>query len=133
MGCMAIVVMKGATMKTGKTEKRKWNGSKWLNPVTRKRLYLRDNHTCVYCNRSIYTNSNLVLSIDHVTPVELGGDNSHSNLVTCCKRCNSRKRHLNLAKFLQFLTDNGVNTKGIKKRVRNARRRKLPKTERTKV
>lgn len=115
------------------SKNKKWNGSKWIRPEKRKKIYMRDNHTCVYCNRSIYKYTDIILTLDHVTPRELGGSNRLRNLVTCCLRCNSQKRHLNLAKFLQYLVDNGIDTDGIRKRVRNARRRKLPKTKKGKV
>jgi hypothetical protein len=84
------------------TPKKKWNGSKWLRKTTRKRLYLRDDHTCVYCARSIYSHTDIILTIDHVTPRELGGDNKHSNLVTACKSCNSAKRDSKLSDFIAY-------------------------------
>jgi len=32
------------------------------------------------------------LSIDHITPIELGGHNGLDNLQLLCQKCNSRKR-----------------------------------------
>lgn len=46
----------------------------------------RDNYTCRYCR----SNEN-ELTIDHVTPKALGGDDKPSNLVAACKDCNSGK------------------------------------------
>ncbi len=48
----------------------------------------RDNHTCRYCGR---TAPDVPLSVDHVTPVALGGTDVPTNLVTACRDCNSGK------------------------------------------
>ena len=53
--------------------------------ISRYKIYKRDNHECVYCG------TKQDLSIDHVIPKSRGGDNTWANLVTCCKKCNSRK------------------------------------------
>lgn len=53
--------------------------------ISRQRLYKRDNYECVYCG----TKKNL--TIDHVIPKSRGGENSWTNLVTCCSPCNRRK------------------------------------------
>lgn len=105
----------------------KWNGSKWIRPEKRKRIYKRDDHTCVYCSESIYTSAEIILTLDHVVARELGGTNESTNLVTACKSCNSTKRHLSVPQFIQYLADNGADTDAIAKNVRNARRRQLPR------
>lgn len=48
----------------------------------------RDNHACRYCGRSA---PEVVLRIDHVVPVALGGSDDPSNLVTACEPCNTGK------------------------------------------
>lgn len=48
----------------------------------------RDNHTCMYCGRKP---PEVVLTVDHVTPVSLGGRDEPSNLRTACRDCNSGK------------------------------------------
>jgi hypothetical protein len=55
---------------------------------TRYEVLRRDNHTCRYCGG---TAPDAVLTIDHVTPVALGGSDSPENLVACCKDCNAGK------------------------------------------
>jgi 5-methylcytosine-specific restriction endonuclease McrA len=102
-------------------------GSKWIRPEKRARLYHRDGHACVYCGASIYEDADLVLTLDHVVPCELGGENHHANLVTACLRCNSAKRDLSLRAFLQTLADRGHDSAQVARRVRNARRRALPR------
>ena len=48
----------------------------------------RDNHTCRYCGASA---PDVKLTVDHVTPVALGGSDEPTNLVTACAACNSGK------------------------------------------
>lgn len=52
---------------------------------SRSSIYKRDKYKCVYCSTS---ND---LTLDHVIPKSKGGKNTWSNLVTACKKCNSRK------------------------------------------
>lgn len=55
---------------------------------TRFEVLRRDNHICRYCGAST---PDVHLTIDHVLPVALGGDDSPSNLVAACDTCNSGK------------------------------------------
>jgi len=54
--------------------------------LSRKNIYLRDNHACQYCGKSGGT-----LTIDHIIPKSRGGDDTWENMVVCCARCNNRK------------------------------------------
>ena len=53
--------------------------------VGRRRIFKRDGYKCGYCG------SSRNLTIDHIVPRSKGGDNSWTNLVTCCNRCNNEK------------------------------------------
>lgn len=53
---------------------------------TRYEVLRRDNHTCRYCR-----STDNPLTVDHVTPVALGGADDPSNLVAACKDCNAGK------------------------------------------
>lgn len=55
---------------------------------TRYEVLRRDNHTCRYCGASA---PDVKLTVDHVTPVALGGSDDPSNLVAACKDCNAGK------------------------------------------
>jgi hypothetical protein len=60
-------------------------------PVTKRTRYevlKRDNHTCRYCGG---TAPDAVLTVDHVTPVALGGTDNPDNLVAACRDCNAGK------------------------------------------
>lgn len=48
----------------------------------------RDSHACQYCGQMA---PDVVLHIDHVIPVALGGSDKPDNLVTACKDCNAGK------------------------------------------
>lgn len=54
--------------------------------LTRKNIYLRDNHTCQYCGKV-----GVNLTIDHVVPKSKRGTDSWENVVVSCMRCNNRK------------------------------------------
>lgn len=53
---------------------------------TRFEVLRRDNYTCRYCR-----STENELTIDHVVPTALGGSDLPSNLVACCRDCNSGK------------------------------------------
>lgn len=54
--------------------------------LTRKNLLRRDKHICAYCGRG-----DLPLTIDHIVPKSLGGEDSWNNLITACLPCNNKK------------------------------------------
>ena len=51
-------------------------------------VFKRDSFTCQYCGQK---SPDVVLEVDHITPVADGGDNDILNLVTACKACNAGK------------------------------------------
>ena len=51
----------------------------------------RDNFTCCSCGNSTYVEPNLLLEIDHITPVSKGGYTLEENLRTLCWKCNRSK------------------------------------------
>ena len=56
--------------------------------LNRRNIYARDGSRCQYCGRSFSTRE---LTLDHVLPRVQGGENSWTNLVCACVRCNARK------------------------------------------
>ena len=54
--------------------------------LSRRSIFARDHFTCQYCG--------LVgkeLTLDHVIPRRNGGPSTWENLVTCCRKCNTKK------------------------------------------
>lgn len=49
------------------------------------------NSRCYYCNAKINPKE---LTMDHVVPLIRGGKSTKSNVVTACKECNSKKKHM---------------------------------------
>ena len=60
--------------------------------MNRQDVFDRDARRCVYCGADEADGAEL--SVDHVEPRVLGGDNSAGNLVTACRDCNRAKGHL---------------------------------------
>lgn len=54
----------------------------------RMEILRRDNHTCRYCGASA---PDVKLTIDHVVPITLGGQDVPENLATACADCNAGK------------------------------------------
>jgi hypothetical protein len=60
-----------------------------VNLSVRFRVFKRDKFTCIYCGQK---SPNVVLELDHRTPVVKGGESKEDNLVTACFECNRGKK-----------------------------------------
>ena len=58
----------------------------------------RDNHKCVYCNRS---GKRQRLELDHVMPRSHGGADRYDNLVAACRTCNQQRGNQTLEQWLK--------------------------------
>ncbi|MEA5572872.1 HNH endonuclease [Calothrix sp. UHCC 0171] len=56
--------------------------------AVREYIFKRDRYQCQSCGK---IEPETQLSIDHITPLALGGSNDMSNLHTLCLNCNQRK------------------------------------------
>jgi len=56
--------------------------------LNRRNIMARDHYTCQYCE---FRGSPSQMTIDHLVPRSKGGDDTWTNLVTACKKCNSKK------------------------------------------
>jgi len=125
-------------------------GGKWLHPTTRLRIYERDRWRCVWCRREVAQlgmrgakgvsvegvvfTEGLQLrqaSVDHVVPRARGGANKHTNLITCCARCNAKRGERSVPAFARWLAHeypafDHPGEKHIVRRVHATRRRRLP-------
>jgi len=59
-----------------------------MQTLSRKNIFMRDSYKCMYCGHE-FTGGGLEL--DHVLPKSRGGKNEWINLVSACRKCNSRK------------------------------------------
>lgn len=59
-----------------------------ISKRTRFEIFKRDNFTCQYCGTRP---PDVVLELDHIHPVSLGGDSDEMNLITSCDVCNRGK------------------------------------------
>ncbi len=60
--------------------------------MSRHNIFKRDGGLCQYCG------TNRDLTLDHVVPRSKGGKSTWTNLVTACKKCNSKKSDFSLEK-----------------------------------
>ena len=56
--------------------------------LNRRNIYARDASRCQYCGKHFPTRE---LTLDHITPRVQGGENTCTNLVCACVKCNARK------------------------------------------
>ena len=73
-------------------------GSKWIRKDKRLAIYMRDGFTCAYCGSNMKDDTAL-LTLDHLIPVEHGGSNDQTNLITACHQCNSVRGSRDLRQF----------------------------------
>lgn len=66
-----------------------------ISKRTRFEVFKRDSFTCQYCGRQA---PDVILEIDHITPVKKGGDSNIFNLITSCGDCNAGKSCVPLSK-----------------------------------
>ena len=64
------------------------SGRKPIGKKLRFEVFKRDAFTCQYCGQKA---PDVILHVDHISPVAKGGDNDILNLVTSCQPCNSGK------------------------------------------
>lgn len=68
---------------------------KALSKKLRFEVFKRDKFTCQYCGKKA---PDVILQVDHIDPVDLGGSNEILNLITSCQECNSGKKAIPLDK-----------------------------------
>lgn len=60
----------------------------YVPPLNNSTLFRRDAHMCLYCGNHFPEQE---LSRDHVTPLSQQGEDTWTNVVSACKRCNNHK------------------------------------------
>lgn len=111
--------------KTKTARQVKWQGMNWLSRLRRLSIYLRDGLACVYCGLTLEQGAEL--SLDHLKPHSKGGGNESTNLVTCCKTCNSARGSRPVATFCGAVAHYlGLPKEAILAHVRRCAKRSLP-------
>ena len=82
--------IRGEKAKARKLRKTQW----WKNKL--------GHGVCYYCKRRFPAKE---LTMDHVVPLVRGGKSTKSNLVPCCKECNSQKKYLLPLEWEEYLKD----------------------------
>jgi 5-methylcytosine-specific restriction endonuclease McrA len=62
--------------------------NRYVPPLNNPALFKRDAHLCMYCGERFLSRD---LSRDHVTPISQRGQDTWTNVVTACRRCNNHK------------------------------------------
>jgi hypothetical protein len=75
---------------------------KAISKKTRFEVFKRDGFVCQYCGAHP---PSVILHVDHVNPVALGGINDMDNYITACEPCNLGKAARSLAEIPQSLKD----------------------------
>jgi hypothetical protein len=59
-----------------------------ISGAVQQKVWVADGFKCMYCGAPM---GKAQLTIDHFTPLELGGENNQSNYLSACRRCNKDK------------------------------------------
>lgn len=103
-----------------------WQGMNWIRQDKRLAIYLRDGCACVWCGATVESGAKLTL--DHIVVHSKTADNSETNLVTACHRCNTSRGVRSAGKFAVAIAaylNHGITAEQILKHVRNCAARSL--------
>lgn len=75
---------------------------KSISKKKRFEILKRDGFSCQYCGAHP---PQVILQVDHITPIKKGGDNSEDNLITSCQPCNIGKGVVSLIDIPTSLKD----------------------------
>lgn len=94
--------------------RRPGRSSKWITPLRRLALYIRDGFTCQYCGRDLREAEPRDVTLDHLLPRVAGGTHEDRNLVTACGKCNYGRKDTPWTRYAP---------EGAKERIRRTVRR----------
>lgn len=87
-GKQSIVEINSIIATQGRFRASAKDGEHYEPPLHNLPLFQRDGYLCLYCGAQFHY---CELSRDHVTPFRLGGQDTWTNVVTACVRCNNYK------------------------------------------
>ena len=59
-----------------------------ISGAVQQKVWVADGFKCMYCGKPMGV---VQLTIDHFTPLEMGGENNPSNYLSACRKCNKDK------------------------------------------
>ena len=87
-GARSMVEVNSIVATLGRTPGMAVMRDSYVPPLNNKTLFRRDANLCLYCGERFMSRD---LTRDHVTPLSKGGNDSWTNVVTACRRCNNHK------------------------------------------
>ena len=87
-GLQSSVKINSIVATVGQAQSERHHRPGYTPPLNNKTLFKRDGHTCMYCGHGF---DQVDLSRDHIKPLSQKGQDTWSNVVTACKRCNNFK------------------------------------------
>lgn len=99
-----------------------------INAKTRSKMYdvlwmPNGPNICFYCSDTLGRRNR---SIDHLMPRSKGGKNDRSNIVLCCKLCNTLKADMSVAEFVDYVFVSG-GLDNLKSRLTSKQQKKMRK------
>jgi hypothetical protein len=88
---------------------------KAISKKTRFEIFKRDGFVCQYCGAHP---PSVILHVDHINPVALGGKNDPDNLITACEPCNLGKAARSLADVPKSLKQKAAETAEREEQIR---------------
>lgn len=67
-----------------------------ISGAIQQKIWVRDGLQCMFCGRKI---GDVLLTVDHWIPLELGGQNDQSNYISSCRNCNKKKGNMDPKDF----------------------------------
>jgi 5-methylcytosine-specific restriction protein A len=95
------------------------SSTNWCSRLDRLAIYIRDGFCCLWCLKDLREAMPTDITLDHLTPHCFGGSDRSTNLITACRSCNSRRRHMAWREFARTRCDAGT----IPRILRHARRK----------
>lgn len=73
-----------------------------ISGAVQQKIWVADGLKCMYCWRPM---GQVQLTIDHFTPLELGGVNNASNYLSACRKCNKDKGSMDPQAWVAMLSE----------------------------
>ena len=67
-----------------------------ISGAVQQMIWHRDDWRCMYCGKRV---PDVFLTIDHFSPLQLGGENNERNYISVCRRCAKLKGSRNPQEF----------------------------------